>query len=417
MRVLIVNTSESTGGAAVAANRLMNALNNNGVKAKMLVMNKQTESICVATTGTHFRNKFNFLYERFVIWTKNLFQRKNLFTVSIANTGIDITNTIEFKEADIIHLQWINQGFLSLNSLRKIVKSGKHIVWTMHDMWECTGICHYAFGCDNFKNGCGNCQFLRFPGNKDVSSSVFNKKQKILKNTNINFVAVSTWLANIASESPLMSGHSINVIPNSISLSKFVLKNRNSSREKLSLPDKYIIAFGAARLDTPIKGLNYLCDAISYIIKNGIIKREELHLVLFGGMKDSGVLKALPIEYTYLGTIKDEDGLSTVYSAANVAVSSSLYETFGQTLIEAQACGCIPVSFNNSGQTDIIQHKVNGFLADYLSVESLAEGIVWAIKADVDKLQLREHVIRMYSENVVAAKYIDLYCNFLGIKA
>lgn len=42
MRVLIVNTSEKTGGAAVAANRLMEALNNNGVKAKMLVGEKQT---------------------------------------------------------------------------------------------------------------------------------------------------------------------------------------------------------------------------------------------------------------------------------------------------------------------------------------------------------------------------------------
>ena len=123
------------------------------------------------------------------------------------------------------------------------------------------------------------------------------------------------------------------------------------------------------------------------------------------------------VEYTYLGRVKNEEDLSTVYSAANVAVSSSLYETFGQTLIEAQACGCIPVSFNNSGQTDIIKHKENGYLADYLSVESLAKGIEWAMKTDVNRSQLREHVIRMYSENVVAAKYIDLYCNSLGIKA
>ena len=35
MRVLIVNTSERTGGAAVAAGRLLEALINNGVKAKM----------------------------------------------------------------------------------------------------------------------------------------------------------------------------------------------------------------------------------------------------------------------------------------------------------------------------------------------------------------------------------------------
>ena len=37
MKVLIVNTSERTGGAAVAASRLMEALNNNGVKAKTLL--------------------------------------------------------------------------------------------------------------------------------------------------------------------------------------------------------------------------------------------------------------------------------------------------------------------------------------------------------------------------------------------
>ena len=49
MRVLIVNTSEKTGGAAVAANRLMEALNNNGVKAKMLVGEKQTDTHLLST--------------------------------------------------------------------------------------------------------------------------------------------------------------------------------------------------------------------------------------------------------------------------------------------------------------------------------------------------------------------------------
>ena len=43
MRVLIINTSERIGGAAIAANRLMEALKNNGIKAKMLVRDKQTD--------------------------------------------------------------------------------------------------------------------------------------------------------------------------------------------------------------------------------------------------------------------------------------------------------------------------------------------------------------------------------------
>ena len=48
MRVLIINTSERIGGAAIAASRLMESLKNNGIKAKMLVRDKQTDQISVA---------------------------------------------------------------------------------------------------------------------------------------------------------------------------------------------------------------------------------------------------------------------------------------------------------------------------------------------------------------------------------
>jgi len=417
MRVLIVNTSEKTGGAAVAASRLVEALINNGVKAKILVMKKQTPAIYVASAGSRYRNLFNFLYERLAIWVHNCFHKKDLFSVSIANTGIDITKTNEFKEADIIHLHWINQGMLSLKGIRKILNSGKPVVWTMHDMWECTAICHSPYTCENYKRECGNCQFLRCSGPKDLSYSILRKKQKILSGSKVQFVAVSNWLARKARESSLLCHQPITVIPNTISLSKFVLKDRNGSRSQLQLPYKYIIAFGAARIDAPVKGLTYLIEALAYLIDHNIIRQDDIHLVLFGGIKSQDILQDVPIGYTYMGEIKDEDGLSTIYSAANVVVSSSLSETFGQTLIEAQACGCLPVSFNNSGQTDIIEHKVNGFLADYLSVESLARGIEWGLKTEISRKELRNSVIRKYSEGIVAGKYIELYNNFAGIEA
>jgi len=58
MRVLLINTSERIGGAAVAASRLMESLKNNGIKAKLLVRDKQTEQISVvglerSCTGAH----------------------------------------------------------------------------------------------------------------------------------------------------------------------------------------------------------------------------------------------------------------------------------------------------------------------------------------------------------------------------
>ena len=75
MRVLIINTSERTGGAAVAAHRLMDALNNNGVKAKMLVRDKETDQLTVSALPQSWRLQWNFLLERFVVWTHLHFRR------------------------------------------------------------------------------------------------------------------------------------------------------------------------------------------------------------------------------------------------------------------------------------------------------------------------------------------------------
>jgi len=125
MRVLIINTSERIGGAAIAASRLMESLKNNGIKAKMLVRDKQTDQISVVRLKSNWLQVWKFMWERIVIWSANRFRRYHLFDVDIANTGTDITSLPEFRQADVIHLHWINQGMLSLNDIRKILTSGK----------------------------------------------------------------------------------------------------------------------------------------------------------------------------------------------------------------------------------------------------------------------------------------------------
>ena len=417
MRVLIVNTSERTGGAAVAANRLTEALINNGVKAKMLVRDSTpNSSLYVSKMGGWFQREWNFLYERLVIWMHNHLDRNNLFKVSIANTGQDITKTNEFQEADIIHLHWINQGFLSLNGVEKILKSGKPVVWTMHDMWPSTGICHHAYDCQRYETECGECPFLKSKRHKDLSNKIFRKKLHLFSNIKygrLSLVTVSNWLAERARNSALTGKLPISVIPNSISLSRFVITDRDDARTSLDIQERYIISFGAARIDDPIKGFRYLVEALSKLIAGGRFHREDMRLILFGSIFDENILKQLPIPYTYIGYVTDEDQLSLIYSASNVTVSSSLYETFGQTLIEAMACGSTPVSFDGSGQTDIISHQQNGFLAKRLSSDSLAEGIEWALHANLSPRELRRSVSRRYAESIVANRYYELYQSLL----
>ena len=102
MKILIVNTSERTGGAAVAANRLMKALNNSGVKAKMLVRDKESDTLTVAQLPKSPMKRWHFLWERLVVFCHLHFSKQHLFEIDIANAGTDITKLREFEEADII---------------------------------------------------------------------------------------------------------------------------------------------------------------------------------------------------------------------------------------------------------------------------------------------------------------------------
>lgn len=409
MKVLIVNTSELTGGAAVAANRLAKALNHHGVEAKMLVLHRQTDKREVVAVGSRWGNWLRFCYERLVIFLHNGLSRRNLFAVSIANTGFDVTKTPEFREADVIHLHWVNQGMLSLKGIRRILGSGKPVVWTMHDMWPATAICHHAHECTKYESECESCRFLRFPRRHDLSNRVWKRKMQLFQGRKIHFVAVSEWLAEKVRNSAITAHLPVSVIPNALDLSRFELLDKQKCREKLNISTSFVLVFGAARIDDPIKGFNYLKEALKIVVERGKIPRNDIHLLLFGGIHDPKTLENLPISHTYFHYIDNEKQLSEIYSAADGLVSSSLYETFGQTLIEAQAYGCIPVSFDGSGQADIIQHLENGFLAKRLSAESLADGIEWALTNSHDRQALRNGVAHRYAGQVVAEQYVELY--------
>ena len=226
-----------------------------------------------------------------------------------------------------------------------------------------------------------------------MENVLFNKK-RFLADSKIQLVAVSTWLRQQAQDSALTNRLPVEVIPNVIDTSLFVLSDKAEARKSLSLPlDKKIILMGAARINDPIKGFEYLVKG------------------------DDSFLSEIPISYVWMGSLSDPSMIAKLYAAADVTVVASLYETFGQTIIEGMACGCPAVSFDNSGQTDIINHLENGYLAKYKDTDDLATGIKWVID-NRESLRLDEACIRKvhdcYKESIIAKKYIALYqslCN------
>ena len=71
MNVLIVCTHDQQGGAAIAAYRLLEALNKNGVAASMLTIDKKSDNANVNEVGNSLLNKGRFIAERGVIYIQN----------------------------------------------------------------------------------------------------------------------------------------------------------------------------------------------------------------------------------------------------------------------------------------------------------------------------------------------------------
>ena len=417
MRVLIINTSERTGGAAIAANRLMDALRNNGIQAKMLVRDKQTEQITVIGLPKSLWRIWQFIWERIVIWKANHFKKHNLFAVDIANTGTNIANLPEFKEADVIHLHWINQGMLSLTDIRRIIESGKPIVWTMHDMWPFTGICHYAGECKKYMSLCKNCPLLYKGSSKDLSYQTFNKKKKMLEGSHISFVACSQWLEKMAKESHLFQNHFVTNIPNAINTNLFKPRNKKLSRENLQLPqDKKLLLFGSMKTTDKRKGIDYLVKACEILAKEQPDFCKNLEVVILG--QQSELYQTLfPFPIHAMSYVSNEKDLVNIYNAVDLYVTPSLQDNLPNTIMEAMACGTPCVGFNVGGIPEMIDHLHNGYVAEYKSAEDFANGIHWALsEGEYDSLSEAacRKVISSYSESSVAKRYIEIYNKTTG---
>ena len=419
MRVLIINTSERMGGAAIAAGRLMDALRNNGIQAKMLVRDKQTDRVTVIGLKKSLWKIWQFIWERIVIWKANHFKKHNLFEVDIANTGTNVISLPELSQADVIHLHWINQGMLSLKDIRRIIESGKPIVWTMHDMWPFTGICHYAGDCDKYTSHCENCPILYKGNKKDLSFHTFQQKKRMLEGSHIHFVSCSQWLGNMAKRSKLIGNHSIVSIPNAINTNLFKPRDKQAARHKLGLPmDKQLLLFGSMKTTDKRKGIDYLVNACELLAKSHPDFCKQLGVVILG--KESNLYESLfPFPIYSMNYVNSEKELADIYNAVDLYVTPSLQDNLPNTIMEAMACGIPCVGFNVGGIPEMIDHLHNGYVADYKSAEDFANGIHWALsEGEYESLSQEAHrkVLTSYSESAVAKRYIEVNNKIMGNK-
>ncbi|MDE5655677.1 MAG: glycosyltransferase [Muribaculaceae bacterium] len=405
MKIVIINHSDTRGGASVVSYRLMQALRAEGADVKMLVTHKATDDPDVVLTAAHRRTRVPFLAEHLKIFMANGFDRSTLFKISTGSDGLPLERHPLVKDADVVMLNWVNQGMLSLGSIHRMADAGKRIIWTMHDMWNLTGVCHHAGRCRHYLQQCGKCPLIRQGRDaNDLSHKVWLKKHRLYSHSRIHFVAVSNWLAALARKSTLLNNCRISVIPNAFPIEDFA-GEAVYSRADLGLPEGTpLIVMGAARLDDPIKNLPRAISALNLLHDKGV----KAHAVFFGGIRNPQLLDTIRLPHTHLGTISEAERLRSLMHHAAAVLSSSDYETLPGTLIEGQAAGAVPVSFGDGGQSDIIDHLSTGYIARSGDCADLAAGLEWAVSQPHDPALLLDSVRRRFSARSVARSYLEL---------
>ncbi len=413
-KIVLVNHSDTLGGAAIVTFRLMQALRSQGLDVRMVVYTKTSSEENISTISSRFLRGTAFCLERLKLIFATGFNYGDLFKISSGDFALNVHRHPWIKEADIVCINWFNQGLMSIDGIRKLHRMGKKIIWTMHDMWAMTGICHHSYECEYYLDKCGNCQFLSGGGTtNDLSRKMWDKKDQLYREVPITFVTVSKWLEQRARQSSLLRNCAVLTIHNAFPIDQFYTSpvKQLYSLETPMKPN--MILFGAARLDDPIKGLKYAIDALNYIFDNYPEVASDSAVYFFGTIKHPELLDRLRFSYWNLGRINDFKILRYLYSSAKVVLSTSLYETLPGTLIEGQAGGAIPVTFGKGGQEDIIEHLKTGYIARYLDTQDIAKGIMWALNANISRDALHESVRNKFSASAIAQKYIDLFSDLL----
>lgn len=417
-RVVCIGTyGGHQGGAAIAMERLAAGLAARGARVDLLVRHPpgggRDDDGAVQATAKILRAE------------RHIRRRIRHGRTMVSNTlfsadwpAWDVTTTPEVAAADIIHVHWV-AGFLAAESVRRLVATGKPVVWTQHDMRAFTGGCHYPAGCEGFTAACHACPQL-LTRLAATAERTLARSRRRLRGLPLAFVSPSRWLAGEFARSSLYdpSHHRIDVIPNGIDLARYApAADKAAARARLGLPPRGLaIVLGSVSLDEARKGGRQAAAALE-----GVARR----LAAAGGAAPPPIVisygaGSLPIRglaCRHLGRL-DEPGIIAALHAGDVHLTLAREDNLPNTVVEALACGLPVVGSRVGGIPELIVHGESGWLVPPDDTAAAAE-ILFGLAAgrrDLPDATARRRAER-FDVGLQAERHLALYRDLLGTAA
>ena len=392
MRILIVSTHDSRGGAANAAYRFSKEFIKQGHEVCFYVRDKKKEDSFIKQSNTpKWIAKILHFVDFLPGFILSGFNRDVNFTLGLF--GESLNPIIKEFKPDIINIHWTWKGFVSFPEICRVSRKIP-VVWTMHD--------YSPFSGGKFYPEQGEKKLIKLVAKINVVL-----RRIFCKRANIEFVSPSEFLAKEFQKVSFSHNQNIAVINNGVDTGIFKKLNKINARTELGLKNgkKYIL-FGAVNiLENKIKGGRFLKSLFKDI--EDYLLTKNIGLVSFGSQNPFPQFNLVnSIEQIFLGYVKDERKMVKILSSSDIMLVPSFFENYPFVVMESLACSVPVVAFNTGGIPEMIEHKKNGFLAKFDSSDSFKEGIVYCLEEKLDNQ-------RDFSIEKKAKNYIELFNNCL----
>jgi glycosyltransferase involved in cell wall biosynthesis len=407
MNILEINTMDNRGGAAKVAWQIKTELEKRGDSVSLFVKLKYSNDKNVFLAK--WPNALSLFLQKLTGKDIESFlsnKLRPLLANDIEFFGSNkILRTSEFQKADIVHCHNLHGNYWDLTTLTEIAKK-KPLIWTLHDMWALTGHCAHTlqkeplngfYACDNLQD------YQNLPW--DNSNHLQKVKKKVYQETDLTIVVPCEWLREKLTGTALAEKR-IRLIRNGVDITLFAKKDKQKSRHTLGLPvDKKIVLFSAGSSYEQKGGKHFETIAEKYL------NDETILFVSVGGLPP------------YLHSVKNirndayaknPEVLAAYYSAADVFLFPSLFETMPLAVLEALSCSLPVVAFDVGGIKEAVVHGKNGYLAKRGATEELEQNMQKVLVGGKEAYETlgsaaREKIVNEFNLENTIKEYSNLY--------
>jgi len=263
------------------------------------------------------------------------------------------------RDADAVNLHWVAGTIDWPRFFRRVAKP---IVITLHDQQPYLGGFHYTRDLENN------------PWLQELDARVRAIKQSALRGHQITVIGNSEWNTREAEASGFFpEGTGFQTVYYPLDTKLYAPRPKDAARAAFGIePGKTVIGFACEELNNPRKGFAVLLDALGRLPAS---LAAQCCLLSFGRAPAQTTKDRAPMPWLHLGHLDSDVLKVAAYSTMDVFVAPSLAEAFGQTALEALACGTAVIGSRTGGLTQALFGGEGGVLVEPGNPAALLEAL------------------------------------------